>query len=293
MATQKARKIDYEMLNLYSGLFEEQPPASRAPRSIDYDVANLRGCVFQELPRVEVPLDSFFPPPPDGDAVETRGPRFDSLAPTAEGPLDVAPAARRRSRAVTAGVMMAASALGVLVGFGAWMQQATPATSGAVAAIAGPLAAIELPAEPAAAPAPAPAAVEVARPAKASPAPAAKIARPAAPAAAPARDAAPPDDLALAPARALPQSIDQAGAAAGIAVAARRAAACLDADDSRTSMAVSITFAPSGRVTRAVINGGPFLGTATGSCIAQNLRTASVGAFDGSAVTVNTTIRVR
>jgi hypothetical protein len=46
-------------------------------------------------------------------------------------------------------------------------------------------------------------------------------------------------------------------------------------------------------VTSAVIRGGPFLSTATGSCIALALRGATVGAFDGEPVTVHTSIRVR
>jgi hypothetical protein len=56
---------------------------------------------------------------------------------------------------------------------------------------------------------------------------------------------------------------------------------------------VSVTFAPSGRVTSARINGGPLVGTPAGGCLAAALRGASVPAFAGEAVTVNTSVRLR
>ena len=90
-----------------------------------------------------------------------------------------------------------------------------------------------------------------------------------------------------------PDPFSQPRAALAIALAARDAGACLGPDDARTATPVSVTFAPSGRATRATIEGGPFQGTSTGSCIARALRAANVGAFEGSLVTVRTTVRVR
>jgi hypothetical protein len=48
---------------------------------------------------------------------------------------------------------------------------------------------------------------------------------------------------------------------------------------------VTITFAPSGRVTSALLSGPPFSGTATGSCIARTLRTATMAPFTGDPLT--------
>jgi hypothetical protein len=53
---------------------------------------------------------------------------------------------------------------------------------------------------------------------------------------------------------------------------------------------VTVTFAPSGRVTSAVVSGPPFAGTATGGCIASTMRSASVPAFSGDKVTVSKTV---
>jgi len=87
--------------------------------------------------------------------------------------------------------------------------------------------------------------------------------------------------------------LNAAAAGTAIAMAAGRAGSCLQAGDARTTMPVKVTFAPSGRVTTALLSGGPFLGTTEGSCIARALRTARVGAFEGGPVTVTRTVRVR
>ncbi len=87
--------------------------------------------------------------------------------------------------------------------------------------------------------------------------------------------------------------ISRPAAAVAISVAGRRAASCLADDDLRGTMPVSVTFAPSGRVTTATVDGGPFVGTAVGGCIARALRSASVGPFDGAPVTVRSSVRVR
>jgi hypothetical protein len=89
-----------------------------------------------------------------------------------------------------------------------------------------------------------------------------------------------------------PRDINGAEAAVVIAAAGRRAASCADPDGDRVSMPVSVTFASSGHVTSARIDGGPFVSTATGGCIARSLRGITVHAFDGDPITLHGTIRV-
>ncbi len=54
---------------------------------------------------------------------------------------------------------------------------------------------------------------------------------------------------------------------------------------------VAVTFAPSGRVTQATVEGPPFAGTPAGGCIAMRARAASVPPFPGAAVTVHKSVR--
>jgi hypothetical protein len=56
---------------------------------------------------------------------------------------------------------------------------------------------------------------------------------------------------------------------------------------------VTVTFAPSGRVTSANISGPPFAGTATGGCIASTLRRATIPPFEGDRITVSKTVVIR
>jgi hypothetical protein len=87
--------------------------------------------------------------------------------------------------------------------------------------------------------------------------------------------------------------LSRPAAAVAISVAGRRAASCTADDDARSTMPVSVTFAPSGRVTTATVDGGPFVGTAVGGCIARALRGATVAPFDGAPVTVHSSVRIR
>ena len=80
----------------------------------------------------------------------------------------------------------------------------------------------------------------------------------------------------------LPPDIDRSAAALAIALAGGSASACTEPGDPRGPTPVSVTFAPSGRVTSARIEGGPFQGTSTGSCIARALRSATVHPFTSS-----------
>lgn len=87
--------------------------------------------------------------------------------------------------------------------------------------------------------------------------------------------------------------ISRPAAAVAISMAGRRAASCLRPGDARGSMPVSVTFAPSGRVTSSTVNSGPFAGTTTGGCIARALRSASVAPFEGAPVTVHSSVSFR
>jgi hypothetical protein len=124
----------------------------------------------------------------------------------------------------------------------------------------------------------------------------------AAPAARAAVAAVAPSPAAIAPRMVIPPlaaappvattDISRPAVAVAISVAGRRAASCTADNDARSTMPVSVTFAPSGRVTTATVDGGPFAGTAVGSCIARALRGATVGPFDGAPVTVHSSVRI-
>ncbi len=58
-------------------------------------------------------------------------------------------------------------------------------------------------------------------------------------------------------------------------------------------MPVSVTFSTSGRVVAARVTGGPLVGTPAGGCVAAALRGASIPAFAGEPVTINTTLRLQ
>jgi hypothetical protein len=82
-------------------------------------------------------------------------------------------------------------------------------------------------------------------------------------------------------------------ARSALAAAAGAASGCKKPDDPSGVAKVSVTFAPSGRATKAQVNGPPFAGTATGGCIAAAFRSASVPPFSGSPVTVSKSVTIR
>lgn len=89
------------------------------------------------------------------------------------------------------------------------------------------------------------------------------------------------------------EPFDAREAASALDSAAERASSCRrEADPSGVAL-VTITFAPSGRVTTATLAGPPFIGTATGSCIANTMRSAKVAAFSGKHTTVRKTVTIR
>jgi hypothetical protein len=86
---------------------------------------------------------------------------------------------------------------------------------------------------------------------------------------------------------------DAEAAASALNSAASRASACRKPSDPSGVAVVTVSFAPSGRVTSATISGPPFVGTATGSCIAATLRKARMPAFSGSLKTVKKTLTIQ
>jgi len=86
---------------------------------------------------------------------------------------------------------------------------------------------------------------------------------------------------------------DRSAAIAALKAAAAEASTCRKDGDPSGTATLTITFAPSGRVTSANIQGPPFAGTPTGGCIANAMRHAHVPAFSGDRVTVNKTIVIQ
>lgn len=90
------------------------------------------------------------------------------------------------------------------------------------------------------------------------------------------------------------QPFDRAAARSALNGAAIAASGCKQGGvTDPTGTVVSVTFAPTGRVTKAVVSGGPFAGTATGSCIIGAFRGLSVPAFSGGAITAQITVTLR
>lgn len=95
------------------------------------------------------------------------------------------------------------------------------------------------------------------------------------------------------PSQAATEPFSRSAASEALAAAALRAASCRKDGDPSGTASVTVTFAPSGRVTSATVSGPPFAGTRTGGCIASTLRTAKVPAFAGDKVTVAKTVVIR
>jgi len=78
------------------------------------------------------------------------------------------------------------------------------------------------------------------------------------------------------------------------AVAAASVGPAQCGEDAIGATAVSMTFAPSGEATRAVIENGPLRGTQTGSCVARELRRVRIAPFQGGdTATVRTSVLLR
>jgi hypothetical protein len=85
---------------------------------------------------------------------------------------------------------------------------------------------------------------------------------------------------------------DRSAASAAMSSAVGATSGCKKEGDPSGVARVSVTFAPSGRVTQANIGGPPFAGTATGGCIAKAFKTAKVPPFEGDPVTVSKTVNI-
>lgn len=79
---------------------------------------------------------------------------------------------------------------------------------------------------------------------------------------------------------------DRSAAISALNSAAGAAASCKKPDGPTGNGRIAVTFAPSGSVTTANVEGPPFAGSAVGGCVAAKFRSARVPAFSGSAVTV-------
>jgi hypothetical protein len=104
--------------------------------------------------------------------------------------------------------------------------------------------------------------------------------------------APPPTPTAAPPPPPSGNEFDRSAASSAMSAAASRAMSC-KGDGPAGTASVSVTFAPSGRVTSAKVEGGPFSGTPTGGCIATAFRSATVPPFDGSPITVRKTVSIR
>jgi len=86
---------------------------------------------------------------------------------------------------------------------------------------------------------------------------------------------------------------DAQAAKSALAAGALSASSCRKGDDPRGTAIVVVTFAPSGRITSATVNGAPYGGTATGGCVAATLRSMTVPPFAGNHVTVSKRVTIR
>jgi len=83
------------------------------------------------------------------------------------------------------------------------------------------------------------------------------------------------------------RDFDSATAKTALQEAGREAAACRSDDTAAHFARFAITFAPTGKVSSAEIEGGPLLGTNVGSCMLDAFRAAQVPTFSGAPVTVH------
>lgn len=125
------------------------------------------------------------------------------------------------------------------------------------------------------------------KPAGAAPGPGAAPS-PAATAAKPEKTAEPAAAATAAPAPAAGGAEFNRGAASSaLGGAAGAAKSCKKPDGPTGTGRVKVTFAPSGRVTSAVVEGPPFAGTSVGGCVASAFRGAHIPPFDGAPVAVS------
>ena len=86
---------------------------------------------------------------------------------------------------------------------------------------------------------------------------------------------------------------DAEAARQSIALAEERLSVCRGPSDPTGPATVVVRYAPSGRVTTATVESGPFAGTPAGGCIAATFRSTRVPPFAGDPVTVKRTVTLR
>jgi hypothetical protein len=82
---------------------------------------------------------------------------------------------------------------------------------------------------------------------------------------------------------------DPSAAASAMSAAANAALSCREEGVPRWPARVSVTFASTGSVTTATVDGVQISGSAVGGCIARKFRSTRVTPFDGAPVTVHKT----
>ncbi|MCC6552553.1 MAG: zinc-ribbon domain-containing protein [Polyangiaceae bacterium] len=85
---------------------------------------------------------------------------------------------------------------------------------------------------------------------------------------------------------------NRGAATAALGAAAGAAKSCKKPDGPTGSGKVKVTFAPSGNVTSAQVQGPPFAGTPVGGCVAGVFRGARVPPFDGAPVSVTKSFNI-
>jgi hypothetical protein len=266
--------------------------ANRSP--IDPALVNLSAGLFEASRGPEIPLE-VFRLHVEGEPTPITPRRYDSIAPMAmtsavPAVMPEAEGIRRASWAVSLALVAGLVGIGVGALSG---RNAAPAAAAPVAMTA-PAPVKAAPVAPAASPVAVP--VAAAEPLKAAEPVKAGRARAVAPRAVQA--AAPDADLpAFTPPAAAPPApsgeLSQSAAMKQITGAAERAGGCREEGAGTLHVPVSVTFASSGRVTTARVNGGPLVGTPAGSCLAMALRGVTVPPFEGSPVTVNASVHLR
>ena len=104
---------------------------------------------------------------------------------------------------------------------------------------------------------------------------------------------APSGVLPTLPAKVQQPPFDEQAANAALNQAALASSMCRKAGDPSGTATVIVRYAPSGRVTSATVEAGPFAGTLTGGCVATTFRKALIPAFSGDYVTVKKTVSLK
>ena len=96
----------------------------------------------------------------------------------------------------------------------------------------------------------------------------------------------------VAPARSAKSNVDEEALQQALSQAAQRAKGCHVPGGPTGNVRVSITFAPSGDVTGATVQGAAFSNTVEGECIAAKFRALHIPAFAGSDFVTKKTVAI-